>query len=94
MAFHIPEFAQFVFIRLFYETFSFSRKKYEKCQDSRQQKWKENREMLQKKNDELENLKRSLNLALEKKHLAEKNYEFSMVDNKKAVQELKKLIGN
>ena len=94
MAFHIPEFAQFVFIRLFYETFSFSRKKYEKCQDSRQQKWKENREMLQKKNDELENLKRSLNLALENKHLAEKNYEFSMVDNKKAVQELKKLIGN
>ena len=50
--------------------------------------------MLEKKNDELENLKRSLNLALEKKHLAEKNYEFAMVDNKKAVQELKKLIGN
>ena len=78
----------------FFETFSFSREKYEKCQDSRQQKWKENREMLEKKNDELENLKRSLNLALEKKHLAEKNYEFAMVDNEKAVQELKKLIGN
>ena len=94
MAFLIPECAQFVFITLFYEAFSFSREKYEKCQDSRQQKWKENREMLEKKNDELENLKRSLHLALEEKRQAEKQYEFTMVENKKFVQELKKLIGN
>ena len=93
MAFHILEFAQFIFIRLFYETFSFSRKKYEKCQDSRQQKWKENREMLEKKNDELENLKRSLNLALDKKQQADENHKLTMIENKKMVQELKTIIG-
>ncbi len=90
MTFHISEFAQSVFN---YETFPFSREKYENCQDSRQQKWKKNREMLEKKNDELENLKRSLNLDLERKHRAEENLELTMIENKKMVQELKKIIG-
>ena len=49
--------------------------------------------MLEKKNDELEDLKRSLH-ALEKKRQAERNHEFTMAENKKLVQELKKLIGN
>ena len=50
--------------------------------------------MLEKKNDELDDLKRSLHCALEKKHQAERNNEFTMAENKKVVHELKKLIGN
>ena len=62
------------------------RKKYEKCQDSCQQKWKENGEVLKKKNDDMENLRKTLSQA-------EKNYQFTQVENTKIIQELKKLIG-
>lgn len=49
--------------------------------------------MLEKKNDELENFKSSLNLALKKKQQAEENHELTMIENKKLVQELKNIIG-
>ena len=69
------------------------RKKYEKCQDSCQQKWKENGEVLKKKNDDIQNLRKTLSLALEEKQQAEQNYQFTQAENTIIIQELKKLIG-